>query len=259
MKILFFLAILVLGTITQAQEDSLEEPPLQTGEDVGDFLNQIGAPPKNQNSAVVGGVQMSAPFLQGNGCPDGTVGAALTPDNKTLSLLFDNYVVLAGQSVGVKRSVKNCTLFIPVNVPAGFQFTVVKLDYRGFNSIPKNGRTRYVSIYSFLDGQNGKDVSRRVRRRTDFRGPLQENYIISSDVASKPIWSPCGSKVQLRVDTRAVAVSNGKNEDVMATIDSIDSAVGTSAEYHFLWRECGGKGKNPPPLPPFPKFPKIWG
>lgn len=239
--------VLYIGSV-RAQSNA-DEPPVQAGEDVGNFSNQWGLPPKNDNSAQVGGVQMQQPFLNGSGCPNGTVGATLTPDNKTLSLLFDNYVVQAGQSVGVKKNVKQCTILVPVTSPPGFQFTIVKLDYRGFNSIPVNGRTRYVTIYSFIDAQTGQEMGKRIRRRFDFQGPLADNYVLSSDVAQKPFWSKCGSQIQLRIDTRAVAVTNQNNEDVMGTIDSIDSAVGTSAEYHLLWQVCndsaGGGGVKP--------------
>lgn len=265
MRLFLVLGFILYTGVVRAQSNG-DEPPLQTGEDVGNFSNQWGEPPQNQNSAQVGGVQMQQPVLNGSGCPEGTVGVSLTPDNKTLSLIFDNYVVQAGQSVGLKKNIKQCTVFVPVSAPEGFQFTVVKLDYRGFNSIPMNGRTRYVTIYSFIDGLTGQEMGQRIRRRFDFQGPLAENYILSSDVAQKPFWSKCGSQVQLRIDTRAVAVTNSNNEDVMATIDSIDASMGTSAEYHLLWKSCSstdglqnkhshGGGWKPGPPQPAPKFP----
>lgn len=226
-----------LENLPDAGESS--DPGVQPDENVGNFSKGIGAAPKNKNSAKVKGlVKLKGPVVGGSGCPEGTVGVALTPDNKTLSLVFDNYIVQAGRSTGLKRDIKSCSITLPVEVPAGYQFAVVKLDYRGFNSIPKNGRTRYLTIYSFLDGNSGKQLGKRVRRQFGFKGPIDEEYVISSDVSSSPIWSRCGKSVNFRVDTRAAAVTNGKGDDVMGMIDSIDAAVGTSVEYHLLWQEC---------------------
>lgn len=214
------------------------DPALQADEDVSDFIKGNGSGPKNNLSALVAGVKLKKPLLGGTGCPEGTISASITPDAKTISLLFDNYIAEAGNSSGVKRDIKNCSVQLPIEVPAGYQFTIVKLDYRGFNSIPDGGRTRYVTIYSFLDEETKKQLGKRIRRNYIFNGPLEEDYTISADVASKPIWSNCGKSLQFRLDTRAIAVTNEDGEDVMATIDSVDASAGSSVEYHLMWKEC---------------------
>jgi hypothetical protein len=228
---------------------------LQSDEDVSNFVKGKGNAPKNQLSAAVKNVKLKKPLLGGTGCPEGTIAASITPDAKTISLLFDNYIAEAGNSAGVKRDIKNCSVQLPIEVPAGFQFTIVKLDYRGFNFVPEGGRARYVTMYTFLDGETKKQVGRRIRRNFIFEGPLDEEYTISSDVANKPIWSKCGKSMEFRLDTRAIAVTNEEGEDVMATIDSIDASAGTSVEYHLLWKECAGSspvkpkpGKKPGPF-----------
>jgi hypothetical protein len=231
--------MMTMTVSAHGQVDPSQEPPLEAGEDVADFKKGPGAPPKNGNSKFFKGVKLKNPQTGGTGCPAGTVSATLTDDNKTLALLFDNYVVQAGSSAGVKKDTKNCLVTLPVEVPPDSQFAVVKLDYRGFNSIPKSGRTRYVTVYSVADATTGKQLGRRIRRRFDFQGPVQENYLISSDISAKPVWSACGKNVNFRIDTRATAASNGHGEDVMGTIDSIDASVGT--EYHLLWQSCSGK------------------
>lgn len=227
------------------------DPSLQADEDVMPFIKGKGGAPKNNMSAFVKDVKIKQPKLGGTGCPEGTIGASITPDGKTISLLFDNYIAQAGQSAGVNRDIKTCSVELPIEVPAGYQFTIVKLDYRGFNSIPDGGVARYVTIYSFLDGDTKKQVGRRIRRNFVFNGPLSEDYTISSDVSSKPIWSTCGKSMVFRLDTRAVAVTNEDREDVVATIDSIDAAAGSSVDYYLTWQEC----KNPEPVKPPGKQP----
>ncbi len=244
MRMIFVLTLVILVRQGQAQSGAADnvgdpsDPSVQAGESVADFNSGAGSAPKNKNSAKVNGVNLKRPSLAGNGCPDGTVGVAMSPDQKTISLIFDNYVVQAGRSVGIKRDVKICSVILPLEVPAGYQFTVVKLDYRGYNLIPKNGRTGYLAIYSFIDASTGKQIGKRIRRRKTFRGPLDAEYVLSSDISSEPVWSKCGRTVNFQINTRAAAVSNGKNEDVMGTIDSIDSSSDSRVEYHLLWQTC---------------------
>lgn len=230
------------------------DPVLQGDEDVSDFIKGKGNGPANQGSALVSGVKLKKPLLGGTGCPEGTIGASMSPDAKTISLLFDNYIAEAGQSSGVKRDIKNCSVQLPIEVPAGYQMTIVKLDYRGFNSIPDGGRARYVTMYSFFDGQTNKQIGKRIRRNYIFNGPLEEDYTISSDVSNKPVWSACGKSLTFRLDTRAIAVTNEEGEDVVATIDSVDASVGTAVEYHLSWRECSTDGSGIKPKPKKPKF-----
>lgn len=235
------------------------EPALQSGEDLANFLKGKGGNPKNNNSVPINGVQLKAPTLGGSGCQSGTVAASLSPDGKTMSILFDDYIALAGKNYGTQRDVKLCTVQVPIEVPAGLQFTVVKLDYRGYNGIPNGARTRYVTMYSFVEQGANKQIGKRIRRQYDFFGPLDEDYIISSDVSAAPVWSTCGTNIVFRLDTRVVAASNKAGEDVMATIDSIDASAATDVQYHLLWRSCGTSpkppGKQPQPPPVFPPQP----
>lgn len=256
--IILVITVLFLTNLSFAQsapcpKDSpdCQDFPLQPGEHVGGFNKGKGFGPKNGHSEKVKGVKLKNPLLGGTGCQQGTVAATLSPDSKVLSLLFDNYIAKAGKSAGVHRDIKTCTVLVPFEVPAGYKFTIVKLDYRGFNSIPANAKTKYVTIYSMFESETNKPVSDRLRRMYQFDGPLTENYIISSDVSSEPLWSPCGKTINFRIDTRAVAVSNQAEEDVMATIDSIDAAA-NSVDYHLLWQTCT---PDTPPNPPGPKPP----
>lgn len=215
-----------------------EEPAIQPDESVADFVKGKGGNPKNGNSKFNKNIKLKTPSANGNGCPAGTFAAALTEDKKTLSVAFDNYSVQAGGSAGVKRDIKQCSITLPMEVPAGMQFTVVKIDYRGFNALTKGARTRYLTIYTFVDADTNKQVGKRVRRRVDFNGPLEAEYTLSSDVSSVPVWSKCGKNLNLKIDTRAAAAANKKGE-AMGTIDTIDAAVGgDNVAYSLNWREC---------------------
>src|SRR5438045_1681103 len=56
------------------------------------------AEPQNQNSEYDGGAQMGMPMYQGNACPQGSISSTLSPDNKTLSVLFNTFTTSAGQT-----------------------------------------------------------------------------------------------------------------------------------------------------------------
>lgn len=181
-------------------------------------------------------VAIGEPIFSGSGCPEGTVGTAITPDKKTVSFVFDEYVAEAGESAGVKKDTKRCTLVLPLDVPEGFQFIVAKQDYRGYNMIPEKAKTKYFTSYQLLDEKN-KRLGRSIHKKYEFKGPLDESYILSEEIENK-VWSPCGKKVNLKIDTRILATTNKANEDVMATLDSIDGSVDSELGYHFKWRKC---------------------
>lgn len=222
-----------------SESEDFSDVAVQPNESVGDFNKGKGRKPKNDHSAKVKNVKLEAPMIGGTGCPEGTVGLTLTPDSKTISIIFDSYKVQAGRSFSLKKDIKYCSLRVPVDIPAGFQFAIVKLDYRGYNSIPERARVSYLTTYSFADQQTGKQVGKRIRRQAFFKGPIDEEFMLSSDVSSEPVWSQCGRTMQFRIDTRAIATTNSRGDDVMGMIDSIDASVGTSGvEYHLVWQAC---------------------
>lgn len=81
-------------------------------------------------------IRIGYPGTGGTGCPQGSVSASLSPDRKTISLIFDKYVVEAGRDFGKRTDRKNCQIALPVHIPQGMSVSVLEMDYRGFNSLP---------------------------------------------------------------------------------------------------------------------------
>lgn len=164
----------------------------------------------------------------GTGCPAGTASVTLSPDQTALSILFDSYVAEASGGRRVDR--KSCNISIPVQVPQGYSVAVFQVDYRGFNSIPRGGQSRFDAEY-FWAGARGPRVSRT------FVGPVNDMYTISDGlVANTLVWTPCGASVNLRVNTSMMAQTNSWGEQAMATVDSAD--VSSGLIYHVQWRRC---------------------
>lgn len=164
----------------------------------------------------------------GTGCPAGSASVTLSPDQTALSILFDNYVAEAGSGRRVDR--KSCNISVPVQVPQGYSVAVFQVDYRGFNSIPRGGQSRFDAEY-FWAGARGPRVSRT------FVGPVSDMYTISDGlIANSLVWTPCGASVNLRVNTSMMAQSNARGEQALATVDSAD--VSSGLIYHVQWRRC---------------------
>lgn len=174
-------------------------------------------------------ISLGEPGYGGTGCPAGTVSVTLSPDAKSLSLLFDQYQVSVGGTTGKSFDRKSCNIAIPVRVPQGMSVSVLKIDFRGFNRLPQSATSQFDVEY-FFAGTKGPAFQRR------FRGPLEEDYLINNELAVQSIiWSGCGADVNLRTNS-SMRVSTVSNREAMASIDSED--INAAIVYHLQWRSC---------------------
>ncbi len=175
-------------------------------------------------------ISLGIPGYGGTGCPDGTVSATLSPDAKSLSLLFDQYQVAVGGTTGKSFDRKSCNIAIPVRVPSGMSVSILNIDYRGFNRLPRSATSQF-NVEYFFAGTRGPSFQRV------FRGALEEDYLINNKlVAEAIVWSGCGADVNLRTNS-SMRVSTTANREAMSSIDSQD--VNASIVYHLQWRTCG--------------------
>ncbi len=174
-------------------------------------------------------IRLGVPGYGGNGCPAGSASVTLSPDQKSLTLIFDQYLVEAG-GVNPRTARKSCNIAIPVHVPNGLSVSIIAVDYRGFNSLPSGARSLFNAEYFFAGGR-GPRVTRT------FQGPLTQDYLIHNDLAVGAIvWSRCGESVNLRVNTSMTAISNSRLDDVLSTVDSADFRAGII--YRLQFRRC---------------------
>jgi len=172
------------------------------------------------------------PAYGGTGCPAGTASITLSPDQQALSILFDQYVVEAGFNVGKRVDRKSCNVAIPVTVPQGYSIAIFQMDYRGFNSLPYGASSQF-NIEYFFAGSRGPRYSKR------FVGNINQDFIITNNlIAESLVWTPCGAPVTLRANTSMMVQTNGRGEQALSTIDSMDLQSGVI--YHIQWKRCGG-------------------
>lgn len=174
-------------------------------------------------------IQLGEAAYGGSGCPGGSASVSLSPDNKAISILFDQYIVEAGGAKPFDR--KNCNIAIPVHVPQGYSLSIFAIDYRGFTGLPAGGRAQ-LSVNYFLAGAGAG-----VRTSKSFYGPTTDQYLKTDNLLMEQlVWSGCGQDTILRANTQMLVVSNSRREQAMATVDSADIQSGLI--YHIQWRTC---------------------
>lgn len=174
-------------------------------------------------------IALGIPGYGGSGCPEGSVSATLSPDAKSLSLLYDQYQLQVGGTSGKSFDRKSCNVAIPVHVPQGRSISILAVDYRGFNHLPR-GATSQFNVEYFFAGGRGPTF------RQGFSGVLDKDYVISNKlVADALVWSGCGVDVNLRTNS-SMRLSTVKNQEALSTVDTED--VNAAIVYHLQWRTC---------------------
>lgn len=181
------------------------------------------------STAYADDISLGVPGYGGSGCPSNSVSATISPDGKALSLLFDEYVVQAGGDTGKNFDRKTCNVAIPVHVPQGRSVSVLAIDYRGFNQLPRGARSQF-NVEYFFAGTAGP-----VFRKT-FTGPNEQDYLIKNKLtADALIWSACGEDVNLRTNS-SIRVNTTRGQEAMATVDTQD--VRAAIVYQLQWKTC---------------------
>lgn len=198
----------------------------------------------NENSQRPGRVGLGRPNAGGNGCPAGTMQVVFAPDNLSFSILFDQFVASAEGGPGQRRDVMTCDALIPIELPPNMQMEITRVDYRGFIALPDNrSKAKLHTLFNFR-GRGGDGD--RMNLKFTFDGPVQDNYVISTDLlnggsgAPNPEISPCGGSTVLRVYNQLRLQSRTPGAQAQATIDSIDGQA--NAIYHVNWRQCRPTG-----------------
>ncbi|HVK62586.1 MAG TPA: DUF4360 domain-containing protein [Bdellovibrionales bacterium] len=183
--------------------------------------------------AQVPDIRLGQPGHGGPGCPQGSVSVTLSPDEKALTILFDQFVVEAGGPEGKPMGYSSCNLSIPIHIPQGYSVSILQVDYRGYNSLPRGANSTLSTNY-FFNAQGGSN--RGVTLSRQFRGPADAPYLVTDRLAAEAVvWTPCGAEANLRVNTN-MRVSSPRRDYAMSTVDSADISAGLV--YHIQWRRC---------------------
>ncbi len=175
-------------------------------------------------------IALGIPGYAGSGCPAGSASVTLSPDAKSLSILFDSFVAEAGKSVKKTLDRKSCNLAIPVHVPHGISISIIDVDYRGFVSLPDYTGSAQLTAEYFFAGLRGPKYTK------SWSGPLDTDYTFTNTLGViAQVWSPCGADTNIRVNA-SMTLKNSLQRDALASVDSIDMAAGLV--YKLAWRYC---------------------
>jgi hypothetical protein len=171
-------------------------------------------------------IALGDPSYGGTGCPDGSASVTLSPDQKSLSILFDQYFAEAGGSTNKSFDRKSCNIAIPVHVPNGISVSVLAIDFRGYNNLPTGGKTAF-NVEYFFAGIKGPSYTK------NFNGPLDDEYLIQNKLqATAFVWSECGADVNLRTNS-SIRVTTKQNKEALATVDTQDVKAGIIYKLQF--------------------------
>jgi len=174
-------------------------------------------------------IALGQPDYGGTGCPAGSASATLSPDQKSLSILFDAYQVEAGGTTGKAFARASCNIAIPVHVPQGLSVSLLAIDYRGYNNVPKGGSTDF-NVEYFFAGARGPTFKKT------FKGPVDEDYTIHNELTAQAmVYSACGVDVNLRTNS-SIRVATKGSAQALATVDSED--VNAGIIYQLSWKAC---------------------
>lgn len=171
------------------------------------------------------------PSYGGTGCPAGSARAVVAPDLKSFTMIFDKYIVNAAGSNAMDR--KNCQILVNLNFPQGWTYSIARMDYRGFYNISAGASGSQQALYYF------QGSLKQGRLNTTFVGPTSGDYTISDTLGiDNLVWSPCGARSGININTSLLARVNPNNPFGYAqlTTDSADGSVQTT--YALQWQRC---------------------
>lgn len=224
--IYFFILFSILFSNANAQDE------LVPGEE--DFIDNPNGDYGNEDSDIPSDVKLGKPTYNGSGCSGETARAVLSPDSKTLSVLFDHLETHAGGALG-KRTTVDCNLRIPIHVPVNFKTVVTRLDYRGYAFAPQQGKTVLRANYQVIRMNDNAPLNTSIKRRKLFTGPVNLNFIATTRFRLNRFDLKCGESFILDMGTKIVAVANN-NQEAMIVLDSIDQTA--NVQYALRWKRC---------------------
>jgi hypothetical protein len=159
-------------------------------------------------------------------CPAGSYSVVQSPDGSSLSILFDGFIAAPPQGRA------DCLLTIPLDLPAGMNLGVYRVDYRGFASLARREEAELVVDYNLGPTDNGRVFRRKLK------GAIQDDFAFTEPIGRGLMKRVgCGATVTLTVDLSLV-LSPGASGASMATLDTTDGASRGGLRYSLDRAPC---------------------
>jgi hypothetical protein len=186
-----------------------------------------GPPPFN--------VQVHVLRTFGDGCPQGTVRAAMTPDQSSVSILFDNFVTEIQATPALLQARKVCNITLGIKFPGQYRVAIVGSDVRGFVHVPQGAASTIAVNHHSIYGR-----SDRMNFKRTFNGPTEQTVEMNSRFMDAPLWSQCGTQFRgamifpfMTISMEINSASQNPQDNLLAAIDAMDFSAPLS--YHLAW------------------------
>lgn len=192
-------------------------------------------------------IQVQSVDYGGDGCPQGTVTAILSPDASTLTVLYDAFTARVGGGVGEER--RNCNVTLRLKKPRLWSFAVDSVDFRGHIHLDHGVRAEQKIDFSSGPTRIGFNQSFGFQR---WVGPISQDYMLST---VRPLQGPqilnClpakeNTKIELKSSIRLAG--GGGHRGGMMSVDSADGRL--IQTYRLSWVSClkalQDAGRQPP-------------
>jgi hypothetical protein len=170
-------------------------------------------------------------LVRGDGCDPNSVAIDISPDKKSFTMSFSNFLAEVRASAGPENVKKVCNTVLKVNSEPGWSFSIARFDIRGFAMVEAGAIVRQRAAFAF-DGVLADIDSLRIA------GPFNDNFIMSTDLtlSNRNPWSPCERRNhRLSIRTGLVVKAKPGSGGFIAA-DSIDGEL--TQTYGLLWRQC---------------------
>ena len=178
--------------------------------------------------------QIGNAVIAGTGCPAGTAAVAVSPDKKTLSILFDKFSVEA--PAGSRGGVVRCHLRIQVrNITPGYILDTTTFDFRGFAQLPQGT----VASIGSRGGAEGAGRMRMTQEQISNSG----DFTISRTAQQNDVGR-CNSRPNdmIKLDIAlALSPRDVMREDGLITIDTADLGNDGGMKVGVALKECDKK------------------
>jgi hypothetical protein len=182
-------------------------------------------------------ILLTGPAAGQSGCPQGSYSVAHAPDGSSLTILFDELLVSAGDPAEQR---KQCSLSVPLNLPEGYSLGVYRVDYRGFAHLTRGDVAELTVDYNLGPRDNG----RRFRRSAN--GPHDGDFIFTENIGAGLMRRVgCGVEAVLDVSVSLELTrrgggggGGGASGEAMAAMDSSDGTAKHGLVYYLDLRRC---------------------
>jgi len=166
---------------------------------------------------------------EGDGCPPGSLVAALSDDGLAFTLSYSEMVVATGPGTDGANQSRRCQIQATVTVPPGWSYALASVDFHGFTSLQAGVTARLQSTYH-ITGES-PDKSDAVAWSGAFEDDFQ---VVDLGSQEHPYFSRCGKGKKLQINSR-IEVDNHANKQAtgLLAVDTLDGEV-----YHLVWQSC---------------------